>query len=237
MIEDLLARKGLLPDIDDRQLAAVYERLGSVEKSLVKNAVSFAYALAQNGVEPVSQSRRCAHVQETRSTTRLDWALFTMDVRRFSVGALFSAVVLALVARVENVLLHVSGPVIDALLFGCDLLSVDQIFTADPRLLVEALREAGPGVCLDLAGLDLGLPRVICPDPADYGLAVRLKKSVPLTAYAAMNALTKPQTPAYLVYGGKAGAAPVVMTEDFLGCFVWDILDVDSFRHCSLSFS
>jgi hypothetical protein len=39
----------------------------------------------------------------------------------------------ALVAKVDTLLLHVSGPLTEPLLFGCDLLSVNQIFTGDPK--------------------------------------------------------------------------------------------------------
>ena len=47
MIEELLAENGILPDIDDAMFGEAYDRCPAVQKSLIKNAVSFAYALNQ----------------------------------------------------------------------------------------------------------------------------------------------------------------------------------------------
>ncbi|NLW82407.1 MAG: hypothetical protein GXY42_12170 [Desulfovibrionales bacterium] len=230
MIEDILAQKGVAPDIDDETLGAAYERCPAAQRSILKNAVAFAYALAQTGAEPVTATRRFSHVEQTVTSKRLGWAFFAVDQRCFPVTAILSAVVLALVAKVETVFVHVTGPLTDPLLCGFDLLSVDQIYTTDHRVLLEGLAAAGPGVAVDLAGLDLDFPRLVRPDPANYGVAVALPPSEHQRAYRAVTAVTTGQPRAFVAYGGEPGSAPVVMDERFLGCWVWDVITPETFR-------
>ena len=177
MIEELLADRGFVPDVDDDAFGEAYDRCPAVRRSVIKNAVSFAYALAQNGVEPVLQTRRFGHVEHTQRCEPLRWAFFAVDVRRFPVTALFSAMVLALVAKVQDLVVHVSGPVTDPLLFGCDFLSAHQVFTSDHRPLVQLLASAGPGICIDLAGLELDFHHTLRLDPAAYGIQLQMPDS------------------------------------------------------------
>jgi len=237
VIEELLADNGFVPDIDDDAFGEAYDHCPAARKSVVKNAVSFAYALSQNGIEPVSQTRRFGHVEHRQRCEPLRWAFFAVDVRRFPVTALFSAMVLALVAKVQDLVVHVSGPVTDPLLFGCDFLSAHQVFTSDHRPLVQLLASSGPGICIDLAGLDLGYPRTLCPDPAAYGTQLRLPDSGLVQAYKDVVADVAVQGRPYISYGGEAGCAPVVMAERLLGCWVWDVMGLDTFRHCTSTFS
>ncbi len=143
MIEELLADKGFTPDIDDDALGEAYDRCPAVHKSVIKNAVAFSWALAQEGSEPVSETRRFAHVDRTVVRAPLDWAFFAVDLRRFPPTAVFSAMVQALTARVESLVVHVVGPVTDPLLFGCDLLSAGQSCPRAPRTTLS--RRAGAG--------------------------------------------------------------------------------------------
>lgn len=237
MIEDLLAEKGIIPDIDDDRLGAAYDSCPAVHKSVLKNAVAFAYALAQDGMEPVAETMRFGHVEREVSWERLDWVLFAVDLRRFPVTAVVSAMVQALVAKVETLVVHVRGPLPDIFLFGCDFLSVDQIFTGDPAALLRVLAEVGPGRVIDLAGLDLEYPGVVRPLPADYGVRVELPDSEFVQAYHAVTAETLPQPRPYIVYGGEPGAAPVVMAERFLGCWIWDVISPRTFRRATSYFS
>ena len=237
VIEELLADNGFVPDIDDDAFGEAYDRCPAARKSVVKNAVSFAYALAQNGIEPVALTRRFGHVEHTQRCEPLRWAFFAVDVRRFPVTALFSAMVLALVAKVQDLVVHVSGPVTDPLLFGCDFLSAHQVFTSDHRPLVQLLASSGPGICIDLAGLDLDYPRTLCPDPAAYGIQLRLPDSGLVQAYKDVVAEVAVQGRPYISYGGEPGCAPVVMAERLLGCWVWDVMGPDTFRHCTSTFS
>lgn len=236
MIEELLADNGFAPDIDDDALGGAYDRCPAVHKSVIKNAVAFAWALAQEGSEPVTETRRFAHVDRTVGRERLDWAFFAVDQRRFPLPAVFSAMVQALAARVESLVVHVSGPVTDALLFGCDLLSANQIFTREPGPLLRLLAGAGEGVCIDLAGLGLDYPRCVRPDPAGYGAALELPDSEYVRAYRAVTAELSAQGRPYIAYGGEPGAAPVVMAERFLGCWLWDVITPDTFRRTTTTF-
>ncbi len=237
VIEDLLAQNGIVPDIDDERLGEAYERCPAVQKSVIKNGVSFAYALAQTGSEPVLQTRRFSHVEQSIDWKRLDWAFFAVDLRRFPLPAVFSAMVQALVAKVDTMLLHVSGPLTEPLLFGCDLLSVNQIFTGDPQSIMHLIGTEGQGICIDLAGLALDCPRMVRPDPASYGVAVQTPDSDYTQAYRAVTAeATVPSRP-YISYGGEAGCAPVVMADRLLGCWVWDVITPHTFRHVSYTFS
>lgn len=237
MIEDALAARGLIPDIDDEGLGAAHERCPAVQRSVIKNAVAFAYALAQEPAETVSEIRRFGHVERRLDVGRLDWALFAVDLRRFPVTAVAAAMVQALVARVETLAVHLRGPIPDAFLVTCDVLSVDQIFTGEPGPLVACLAAAGSGAVVDLAGLDLDFPRVLRPDPADYGVRVELPDSDCVQAYRAVTADTASRPRPYIVYGGEPGSAPVVMDERLLGCFVWDVITPASFRRATFSFS
>ncbi len=237
VIEELLAENGFVPDIDDAAFGEAYERCPAVQRSVIKNAVSFAYALAQDGIEPVLQTRRLSHVEHAVSCKRLDWAFFAVDLRRFPATALFSAMVQALVAKVESIVVHVCGPVTDPLLFGCDYLSAHQVFTSDPRPLVAFLAANGPGICIDLAGLNLEYSRNLCPDPAGYGVELRLPDSGYVQAYKAVTAEASAQERSFISYGGEPGSAPVVMAERLLGCWVWDVISVSTFRNCTSTFS
>ena len=237
VIEELLAENGFVPDIDDDAFGEAYERCPAVQKSVIKNAVSFAYALAQNGTEPVSQTRRFGHVEHTLRCEPLQWAFFAVDVRRFPLPALFSAMVQALVAKVQGLVVHVSGPVADPLLFGCDFLSAHQVFTSDYRPILKLLADAGPGACIDLAGLDLEYPRTLRPDPAGYGVELRLPDSPYAQAYKAVTAEAMTTGRSYISYGGEPGSAPVVMAERLLGCWVWDVINLDTFRQYTSSYS
>lgn len=236
MIEELLADKGFTPDIDDDALGEAYDRCPAVHKSVIKNAVAFAWALAQEGSEPVLETRRFAHVDRTVVRAPVDWAFFAVDLRRFPPTAVFSAMVQALTARVENLVVHVGGPLTDPLLFGCDLLSAGQIFTREPGPILRLLAGAGEGVCVDLAGIGLDYHRVVCPDPACYGVVLNLPESEYLQAYRNVTAETAPQPRPYIAYGGEEGVAPVVMAERFLGCWPWDVITPDTFRRISVSF-
>jgi hypothetical protein len=237
VIEELLAENGFVPDIDDDAFGEAYERCPAVQKSVIKNAVSFAYALAQNGAEPVSQTRRFGHVEHTLRCEPLQWAFFTVDVRRFPLPAFFSAVVQALVAKVQGLVVHVSGPVTDPLLFGCDFLSAHQVFRSDPQPVVNLLAGSGPGICVDLAGLNLEYPRTLRPDPAGYGVELRLPDSAYSQAYKAVTAEVAVQGRSYIRYGDEPGHAPVVMAERLLGCWVWDVISPDTFRQYTSTYS
>lgn len=226
-----------MPDIDDEALGAAYESCPAMHKSIIKNAVGFAYALAQTGMEPVSEIRRFSHVERSVTSERLDWAFFAVDLRRFPLTAVFSAMVQAVVAKVETVVVHVSGPVTEPFLFGCDFLSVDQIFTVDPQSLLPVLASAGQGLVVDLAGLDLDFPRVVRPDPSMYGVLVQAPDSDVLAAYRAVTADAQSRPHAYIAYGGESGSAPVVMAERFLGCWVWDVITPATFRHTTFSYA
>lgn len=231
MIEDLLSGYGIVPDIDDETLGGAYDRCPAVEKSVIKNAVSFAYALTQNGQEPVTETRRFGHVERTVETGRLNWALFCVDQRRFPLTAVFSAMALAVVARVETLVVHVSGPVTDHLLFGCDFLSVTQIHTSPVSRLLPVLLENGPGRIVDLAGLGLDVAGVLCPDPDFYGISLDLEDSEYTAAYRTVTQAAAAARHPYLSYGGEPGNAPVVLSDRLLGCFVWDVISVNTFRH------
>ena len=221
----------------DDAFGEAYERCPAVQKSIIKNAVSFAYALAQNGTEPVMQTRRFSHVEHSLSCERLEWAFFAVDLRRFPLPALFSAMVQALVAKVQGVVVHVTGPVTDPFLFGCDFLSAHQVFTSDPQPLVSLLAGNGPGICIDLAGLELDYPRTLRPDPAGYGVRMVIPDSEYVQAYRAVTAEVALEGRPYILYGGEPGQAPVVMAERLLGCWVWDVISPDTFRHCSSTYS
>lgn len=237
MIEELLAENGLVPDIDDDAFGEAYDRCPAVQKSVIKNAVSFAYALAQNGAEPVLQTRRFSHVEHTLRCEPLQWAFFAVDVRRFPLPALFSAMVQALVAKVQGLVVHVSGPVTDPLLFGCDFLSAHQVYTVDHRPILNLLAASGPGVCIDLAGLALDYPRTLRPDPAGYGVELRLPDSGYVQAYKTVTAEVAVQGRPYICYGGEPGDAPVVMADRLLGCWVWDMISPDTFRQSTSTYS
>jgi len=234
VIEELLADNGFEPDIDDEALGGAYDSCPAVQKSVIKNAVAFAWALAQEGSEPVAETRRFAHVDRSVSWERLDWAFFAVDQRRFPLTAIFSAMVQALAARVDSLVVHVSGPVTDPLLFGCDLLSAQQLYTREPAPIVGLLAGAGDGVCIDLAGIALDHPRVVRPDPAAYGVALNLPDSEYVQAYRAVTAETAAQARPYIAYGGDG--APVVMAERFLGCWLWDIITPRTFRRSTTLF-
>ena len=238
MIEEELTRYGFAPDIGDERLGEAYEHCPAVQKSIIKNAVAFAYALAQTGIEPVSECRRFGHVERQVCSEPLDWAFFAVDQRRFPPTAIFSAMVQALVAKVGVLVAYIDGPVTEPLLCGFDLLSVDQLFTRDPQGALNVLAASGRGVAVDLAGTGLDFPLVLRPDPARYGVAVRLPESEYASAYAQVTAQTAPQPHShpYIVYGGEAGDAPVVMDEKFLGCWPWDVLTPEAFRHTSVLF-
>lgn len=233
MIEDLLAEQGITPDVDDDQLGAAYEACPAVEKSIIKNAVSFAYALAQDGAEPLAEGRRFGHVERRVEYSRLDWAFFAVDQRRFPLTAVFSALALAVVAKVETLIVHVSGPLTDHMLFGCDFLSVTQIHTSPPAPILDVLSGAGRGVVVDLAGLELNWPRVLRPEPADYGISLDVEDSEYAAAYRAVTAHVRPQPHPYLCYGGMPGTAPVVLEQRLLGCFIWDVITVHTFRQAT----
>ena len=237
MIEELLAENGFIPDIDDDAFGDAYERCPAVHKSVIKNAVSFAYALAQSGSEPILQTRRVGHVEHTLRSEPLQWAFFAVDVRRFPLPALFSAMVQALVAKVQGLVVHVSGPVTDPLLFGCDFLSAHQVFTSDPQPILKLLATGGPGICIDLAGLPLDYPRTLRPDPAGYGVELCLPDSDYVQAYRAVTAQAATTGAPYISYGAEPGHAPVVMAERLLGCWVWDVISLDTFRHRTSTFS
>ncbi len=237
VIEELLAENGILPDIDDAMFGEAYDRCPAVQKSLIKNAVSFAYALNQRGIEPVTSTLRLGHVEQTVCHERLDWAFFAVDLRRFPIQAVFSAMVQALVAKVENVVVHVSGPVTEPFLFGCDFVSVQQVHTQAPERILELLASAGQGVCIDLAGLRLDCPRLLRPDPASYGVELLVSDSEYAAAYRAITAELRMQARTYISYGGEAGSAPVVMAERLLGCWAWDVITPDTFRRVSSTFS
>jgi len=235
VIEELLAENGFEPDIDDDTLGAAYDRCPAVQKSVVKNAVAFAWALAQEeGSEPVSETRRFAHVDRTVSRERLDWAFFAVDQRLFPPTAIFSAMVQALAARVDSLVVHVSGPVTDPLLFGFDLLSAHLLFTREPEPVLDLLAAEGEGVVIDLAALGCGYHRVVRPDPAAYGVAVELPDSEFVQAYKAVTADTAAQARPFVSYGGQG--APVIMAERFLGCWPWDIISPQTFRRSSTMF-
>lgn len=234
MVEEQLVEQGFPPDIDDERLGAAYERCPTVQKSIIKNAAAFAYALAQAGVEPVSDCRRLGHVERLVQSERLDWAFFAMDQRRFPATAIVSALVQAVTAKVGVLAAHISGPVTDPLLFGLDLLSVDQIFIRNPQGVLNVLAASGWGLVVDLAGLELHFPRIVRPDPARYGIIVRMPESEYVAAHAEITALTAPRTVPYISYGGNPGDAPVVMGEDFLGCWPWDVLTPETFRHTTV---
>lgn len=236
MIEEELTRHGFVPDIDDERLGEAYERCSAVRKSIIKNAVAFAYALAQTGGEPVSECRRFGHVERQVRHEPLDWAFFAVDQRRFPPTAIFSALVQALVAKVGVLVMHIEGPVTETLLFGCDLLSVDQLFTRDPQGILNVLKTSGRGLAVDLAGIGLDFPRILRPDPVRYGVAVRLPDSGYVSAYKEVAALTAPGAFPYIAYGGAEDGAPVVMEEKFLGCWPWDVLTPESFRHTTILF-
>lgn len=236
VIEDILAEHGLTPDIDDAALGAAYESCPVVHKSVIKNALAFAHALAQTGSEPVSETRRFGHVEQCVTHERLEWAFFAVDLRRFPLTAICSAMVLAVAAKVETVVVHVTGPVSEALLCGCDLLSVDQIFTHEPGPVLDAVQSGGHGVVVDLAGLDLRAPSLLRPDPDRYGVAIHLPDSDYVQAYRAVTVETLPRSQSYIAYGGEPGVAPVVMAERFLGCWPWDVLSVATFRRTTSMF-
>lgn len=236
MIEELLADNGFEPDIDDEALGGAYDSCPAVQKSVIKNAVAFAWALAQEGSEPVAETRRFAHVDRSVSWERLDWAFFAVDQRRFPLTAIFSAMVQALAARVDSLVVHVSGPVTDPLLFGCDLLSAHQIFTRDPGPILGLMAGQGEGVCVDLAGVEFAYHRVVRPDPAGYGVVLNLPDSEYVQAYREVTALTAPQGRPYVAYGGAEGDTPVAMAERFLGCWQWDVITPDTFRRTTATF-
>lgn len=237
VIEDTLAQNGLVPDFDDEALGAAYASCPAIQKSVIKNAVSFAYALSQTGREPLSGSCRFGHVERTEMYERLHWALFAVDARRFPVTAMFSAMVLALTAKVETLVVHVSGPTSDAFLFGCDFLSVDQIFRGDPKPLLKVLAKAGQGAVVDFAGLDLDYPYCVRPDPCLYGVCVHNSDSEYARAYHAVTAETCPQSRVYIAYGEHDGRAPVTMSERLLGCWVWDVISPATFRRTTSIFA
>ena len=236
VIEDILAQHGFMPDIDDEALGAAYESCPAVHKSVIKNALAFAHALAQTGTEPMSETRRFGHVERTVTHERLDWAFFAVDLRRFPLTAVCSAMVLAVAARVDTVVVHVTGPLPEAFLCGCDLLSVDQIFTKDAASILDVMFSAGQGIVVDLAGLDLDAPRVLRPDPDRYGVVLHVPDSEYSQAYLAVTAETLPRPRPYIAYGVAPGVAPVVMAERFLGCWVWDVLSPATFRHTTSTF-
>lgn len=237
MIEDLLAQAGLVPDIVDDQLAQAYETCPAPHKSIIKNAVSFTYALAQNQPEPITTIQALGHVRETLTCEPMDWAFFCIDLSRFPLPAIFSALTLGLVAKVEAIVIHVTGQISDYFLFGCDLLSVDQIFTGSPQAILRILSGAGRGVIIDLAGLNLDYRSVVCPDPNRYGVIIDLPESELVQAYRAVSALVRIQSRPYICYGRQAESTPIVMAEQFLGCWVWDVLSLSTFRHTLASYS
>lgn len=237
MIEELLAENGLVPDIDDDAFGEAYERCPAVQRSVIKNGVSFAYALAQDGTEPVMITRRFGHVEQSVRSERLEWAFFAMDLRRFPLPALFSAMVQALVAKVRTLVVHVTGPLTDPLLFGCDFLSAHQVFTGHHEPLLKLLAHGGQGICVDLAGLELGYPRTLRPDPAAYGVSIRLPDSAFVQAYRAVTAEVAVQGQPYICYGGEPGCAPIVMAERLLGCWIWDVITPDTFRQRTFTFA
>lgn len=237
MIEETLARHGMIPDIEDERFGEAYDTCPAIQKSLIKNAISFAYALAQTGMEPVVETRRVGHLEQTVCQERLDWAFFSVDLRRFPVTAVFSAIVQALVARIESLVVHVSGPVTETFLVGCDLLSVHQVFTGSADAILDVLRSEGQGICIDLAGQGLDFPRIVRPDPAGYGVAVHLPDSEYVHAYNIVTAETSAQSRPYLSYGGAAGSAPVVMAGNLLGCWLWDCISPSTFRITTHTFS
>ena len=143
----------------------------------------------------------------------------------------------ALVAKVQGLVVHVSGPVTDPLLFGCDFLSAHHVFTSDPQPMVNLLAGTGTGICVDLAGLNLEYPRTLRPDPGEYGVELRLSDSGYAQAYKAVTAEVAVQGRPYICYGNEPGLAPVVMTERLLGCWVWDVISPDTFRRYTSTFS
>jgi hypothetical protein len=237
VIEELLAEKGLVPDIDDDRFGAAYDNCPPVARSVVKNAAAFAHVLAKAEAETASRTLRLGHVDWTEAGAPLDWAFFAVDLRRFPLTAVFSAMVQALAARVEGLAVHVSGPVTDAFLFGCDFLSAHQVFTGDPGPVLRALASEGQGICIDLAGLKPDHPRTVSPDPARYGVEVLLPDSDYVRAYRAVTAELEVQGRPYISYGGEAGSAPVVMAGRLLGCWLWDCITPDTFRRVNHTFS
>jgi hypothetical protein len=237
MIEDNLAQAGLLPDIHDELLAQAYEICPALHKSILKNAVSFTYAVAQRGPELVARTQILGHVREIVQSQPLSWAFFCVDLSRFSLPAIFSAMTLSLVAKVETIVVHVTGQVSDYFLFGCDLLSVDQIFTGSPQAILNVLSQDQKGVVIDLAGLNLDFAPTFCPDPLNYGVVMDLPQSAQVQAYLEVTAPVQVQGRPYISYGGQPESAPLVMAEEFLGCWVWDILSLHTFRHIRTTYS
>lgn len=143
----------------------------------------------------------------------------------------------ALVAKAQGLVVHVSGPVTDPLLFGCDFLSAHQVFRSDPQPMVNLLAGSGPGICVDLAGLNLEYSRMLRPDPAGYGVELRLPDSPYAQAYKVVTAEVATTGRPYISYGGEPESAPVVMAERLLGCWVWDVICPDTFRQYTSSYS
>lgn len=237
MIEDILVEHGLVPDIDDNALGAAYEACPPEQRAMIKNGIAFAYAVAREEGEMLAATRETEHVRHETHSAPLDWAFFAVDQRVFALPALFSAMTLALTAKVGTVVVHVGGPVTDPFLVGCDVLAVDQLFIRSPQRIVDVLRASGRGIVVDLAGLDLSCPSCVRPDPSRYGVTVRVADTRFADVYRAVTALTRPQTETYLVYGEPSGDAPVVLHERFLGCWLWDVLTCHTFRHVTHRFS
>lgn len=238
MVDEYLQGAGLVPDIDDVTLGGAYEACPAVERSLIKNCISFTYALHQTGREVQSVSERFSHVGRTVNSDRLDWAFFAVDERIFPLPAVFSAMVLALVAKVETLVVYVRGPLSRSFLVGCDLLSIQQIYTSRAEQLVSTLEHVGRGVVVDLAGLELSPTMMIRPRPENYGVAVDLPENEFVAAYRTLTEHFVPTARhTYLCYGGKEGSAPVIMADQFLGCWQWDSISYDSFRAVSTIFS
>jgi hypothetical protein len=225
----LLADNGFTPDIDDDALARPTTAAPAVNKSLIKERVAFAWALAQEGSEPVSETRRFAHVEPHRRPRPPGLGLFRpWTCGGFPPTAVSLAMVQALTARVESLVVHVGGPSRTRCCFGCDLLSAGQIFTREPGPILSLLAGAGEGVCVDLAASASTTtassvpirPPTACPEPAP----VRVPQ-----AYRDVTAETAPQARPYIAYAARRrGARGHGRT--LPGCWPWDVITPDTFR-------
>lgn len=243
MQEDILLSSGFIP-VDDERIGLGYETCPLHYKSLIKNAVSFAYALAPKDIEPVECQRQISHVREHSRTSRCDWALFILDEQRFPVPAMLSALVPALVAKVDTLIVASVAPCSPALFFGLDVLGVDQIFeTHSPDELASCLVAHRPGVILNFSDQPLAAHRHAHSfAPQHYPCTAQVALSTELlAAYHDLfaSAHTTPDQPVYLAYIDSllTHQPRYSLSAPLLGCWIWDNISPDTFRFVHTNFS
>ncbi|GAB1410763.1 hypothetical protein MASR1M90_19170 [Desulfovibrionales bacterium] len=243
MEEDILLASGFIP-VEDERIGQGYETCPLHHKALIKNAVSFAYALAPKDMAPVEHLRQMSHVREHTQAISCNWALFVFDEQRFPVPAMLSAVVPALVARVQTLIVASVRPCSPALFLGLDLLGVDQVYeTPQPHDLAACLHAHEPGVILNFSAQPMPTHcsvQSFAPEHSACTLHAALSPDQ-LAAYHDLFACvhTEPDQPVYLAYADQplASAPRYTLSVPLLGCWVWETIHPDIFRFFRTSFS